>query len=209
MALGNGDGTFQGPSDIVASSPSTGFSGIAAGDINNDGWPDLVMTNNAVPYNDVFVLLNNQQGGFTQMPTDFGALTTAPILVDVNGDGNLDLVVQDTASGGASIYLGNRTGTFEYSQLLGSPLGIVGSILAADVNGDGIPDVCVSGGDTLAIYLGEGDAKYATPFDIGTGPSPSNLLVENLHGQSASAGLPDIVEPDGSGGVIVLLNLTK
>ena len=50
---------------------------------------------------------------------------------------------------------------------------------------------------------------YATPFYIGTGPSPSTILVENLHGQSASTGLPDIVAPDNSGGVMVLLNLTK
>jgi hypothetical protein len=38
---------------------------------------------------------------------------------------------------------------------------------------------------------------------------PSSLLAENLHGQSPSAGLPDIVVPDYSGGVRVLLNLTK
>jgi hypothetical protein len=35
------------------------------------------------------------------------------------------------------------------------------------------------------------------------------LLVANLHGQSATKGLPDIVSPDGSGGVVELLNLTK
>jgi hypothetical protein len=33
--------------------------------------------------------------------------------------------------------------------------------------------------------------------------------VANLHGQSAHAGLPDIVETDGSGGVMVLVNLTR
>jgi hypothetical protein len=46
----------------------------------------------------------------------------------------------------------------------------------------------------------------ATPFAIGTGPSPSGLLVANLHGQAAPAGLPDIVAPDNSFGVMVLLN---
>jgi len=79
----------------------------------------------------------------------------------------------------------------------------------ADLNGDGILDVAASGGDTLVIYLGEGDATFAAPFNIGTGPSPGSILVENLHGQSPSAGLPDIVVPDYSGGVEVLINKTK
>ncbi len=58
------------------------------------------------------------------------------------------------------------------------------------------------------IYLGEGDATYATPFGIGTGPSPGSILAGHLHEQSAP-GLPDIVVPDTSGGVMVLLNTTE
>ncbi|MGA2577369.1 MAG: VCBS repeat-containing protein [Bryobacteraceae bacterium] len=79
----------------------------------------------------------------------------------------------------------------------------------ADINGDGIPDIEILQSDTIEIYLGEGGATYATPFCIGTGPFPGDILVENLHGQSPTKGLPDIVVPDTSGGVMVLLNLTK
>jgi len=58
-------------------------------------------------------------------------------------------------------------------------------------------------------YLGQGGATYAAAFSVGTGPSPGDVLVENLHGQSTSSGLPDIVAPDASGGVTVLINKTK
>jgi len=78
----------------------------------------------------------------------------------------------------------------------------------ADINGDGIPDIGMLQGNTLEIYLGQGGATYATPFNIGTGPNPGSILLEGLHGQTATAGIPDIVEPDTSGGVMVLLNLT-
>jgi hypothetical protein len=215
LGLGNGDGTFQAPTAIVASPPASGFSGIAAGDINNDGWPDLVMTNNAVPYNNLFVLLNNQQGGFTHVPTTFGPLSYQPILADLNGDGKLDLVLTYAAGHlngnpeGVSVYLGNGAGGFTFQANLDNPSGLTGPTLVADVNGDGIPDICTLEADSLEIFLGTGNARYATPFDIGTGPAPSTILVENLHGQPASAGLPDIVAPDNSGEVVVLLNLTK
>jgi hypothetical protein len=81
--------------------------------------------------------------------------------------------------------------------------------MVADLNGDGIPDIALQWTDTLEIYLGQGSATYANPFDIGTYIYPGSLIVENLHGQPASAGLPDIVVPDLNGGVMVLFNKTK
>jgi hypothetical protein len=153
------------------------------------------------------VLLNNQKGGFTQVPTNFGESTTQAILTDLNGDGNLDLVL--VYIGGATVYLGNGTGAFTYQVTLDDPIGAPAFDMVADLNGDGIPDIAVLESDTIAVYLGEGGATYATPFYIGTGPSPGMMLVENLHGQLSSAGLPDIVAPDYSGGVSILLNLTK
>jgi hypothetical protein len=79
----------------------------------------------------------------------------------------------------------------------------------ADVNGDGIEDIGLLEADTLTLYLGNGNATFTQSlFGIGTGPAPGSILAENLHGQSPKKDLPDIVVPDTSGGVMVLLNLT-
>src|SRR6202044_3482276 len=49
LALGNGDGTFQAPTSILANPPAAGLSWIAVGDVNNDGWPDLVPCSDSPP----------------------------------------------------------------------------------------------------------------------------------------------------------------
>jgi hypothetical protein len=79
----------------------------------------------------------------------------------------------------------------------------------ADINGDGKPDLLQLNPDSVAVFLGAGNGTFAkTPFYLGTGPAPGQVLTQNLRGQSRP-GVPDIVLPDGSGGVRILLNETK
>jgi hypothetical protein len=204
LALGNGDGTFQTPVNIVSNPPSGGFNNIAEGDINNDGWPDLVLTNSGSPASNLYVLLNNHKGGFIQVPTSFGAGGTQAVLVDLNGDGNLD-IVQNTF-----VYLGNGKGQFTLAEQLnpGVDVPYPPPAIAADVNGDGIPDIALLVGD-IGVFLGLGNGTFAAPFFLGQGPSPGSIFSANLHGQKAAAGLPDLVLPDTTGGVLVLINQTK
>jgi hypothetical protein len=110
--------------------------------------------------------------------------------------------------GGAMIYLGNGKGGFTYKETLSGADTLSGTVMVSDVNGDGIPDIELLNENTLAIFLGEGKGAFASPFFIGAGAQPGDLLVQNLHGQTA-AGVPDIVIPDLAQGVVVLLNLTK
>jgi len=211
IALGNGDGTFQTPVAILPSPPPGCCSNIAVGDINNDGWPDLVLTNGGIDPPDLgCLLLNNQKGSFNQLTWTFGPSWIQAILADLNGDGTLDIVLQ-SVGGGASVYLGDGRGNFTSDTvLLGlRPDSVAGINMVSDLNGDGIPDIALLETDTMVIYLGQGGGTYAAAFSIGTGSAPGALLVENLHGQSASSGLPDIVVPDFNGGVTVLINATK
>jgi hypothetical protein len=41
------------------------------------------------------------------------------------------------------------------------------------------------------------------------GGGEGQILTQHLHGQPPKAGLPDLVAPDSSGGITVLINLTK
>ena len=216
LALGNGDGTFQTFVPLVATPPSTGFNNIAAGDVNGDGWPDLVLTSGEEDIATINVLLNNQHGGFTQStiltcqkPFSTPCDPSEVLLADVNGDGILDLIVGETINGGMVVYLGDGKGGFTQKQAFNDALYAPGPIMVGDVNGDGIPDIGLSEAGTLAIYLGKGDGTFYAPFYIGAGPNPGDILMMNLHGQAPIAGLPDLVAPDYTGGVMVLINTTK
>jgi hypothetical protein len=129
------------------------------------------------------------------------------ILTDVNQDGKLDLVTS-TASG-ASIFFGDGRGGLTFQQTLVGLENLSGPIAVSDLNGDGIPDISLMENGTLGIFLGDGGGTFESPFFIGAGPLPWALLTQNLHGQPVGAGLPDLVVPDYSGGVTVLINTTK
>jgi len=206
LALGNGNGTFQPPTSLVADAPLA-FNWIAAGDINNDGWTDiLAATVGAYTY----VYLNDREGGFTQ--SDLANAKNDPaavLLADLNMDGNLDAVV---TSGGAiaAVFLGDGEGGFTQSgNNLYFPFVDQLPAQVGDLNGDGIPDILLPADGMVSIALGKGNGTFLTPFTVGVGAGEGQILMQNLHGQTPKAGLPDLIAPDSGGGITVLINLTK
>src|ERR1700674_1033455 len=95
VLLGTGNRKFK--KAIHFSSGGTQPSGIAVGDLNHDGIPDLVVANNGQysgPYGSVTVLLGRGDGTFAK-PTHYlkGSRPSQLLLRDFNGDGNLDVAV--------------------------------------------------------------------------------------------------------------------
>ncbi|MBB6145858.1 hypothetical protein HNQ77_003828 [Silvibacterium bohemicum] len=89
----NHDGTFT---NVAAQAGVTndrwGF-GVAVGDFNNDGWPDLYVGN----YGKNRLYRNNHDGTFTDIAESAGVTlgnwSTGPSFGDYDGDGNLDIFV--------------------------------------------------------------------------------------------------------------------
>lgn len=161
--------------------------GVAIGDFNGDGAPDLVVANYGS--NNVSVLLGRGTGTF-QAAVNYAA-GSFPISVavgDFNGDGALDLAVADNnnnqAEGSLSILLGNGDGTFqapvEYTTQ-GSPY----FVAVADLNGDNHLDAVVTNhGGEVAVYLGNGDGTMQSAVYYTAGGNPQSVAIADLNGDS-------------------------
>jgi hypothetical protein len=153
---------------------ATGYGmGIAAGDVDNDGWVDLYLTNFGA--NQLY--RNNHDGTFTDISkksgTDDGAFSVSAAFVDYDRDGWLDLYVADYvhytiesdractdlagvrgycppqvyAAAPDHLYRNLGNGTFmdvTDRALLGRGFGRGLGVVAADVNNDGWPDIYVA-----------------------------------------------------------------
>ena len=143
IMLGNGNGTFGGPTSI---SMPGGPLGLEAADLNNDGIVDILSVN--FFNGSVAVLLGNGNGGFTAAPGSPVTLPTLPngnpnqaggvAVGDFNGDGKLDMAISNFTGDSVTIKLGDGLGGFPTTA--GGPI-LVGStpvgIETGDFNGDG------------------------------------------------------------------------
>jgi hypothetical protein len=128
------------------------------------------------------------------------------VAVDMNRDGNLDLVGQST--GRVGIALGNGDGSFQPMRTFVTAGGFPIRVAAGDVNGDGAPDVVTVDveGNMLSLFLGDGAGGLGTPTPFAVaGDFAVGISVGDLSGDGradvAAAGQRD----DGSGVISVLL----
>jgi hypothetical protein len=190
-------------------------------DVNNDGIPDLlvahlcaraIIANCAIDTPSSVGVLLGHDGIFTLMGTYHTGGTQADSLAvaDVNGDGQLDLVVGDfSSSNNVGVLLGNGNGTFKRAVSFFSGGSFPVSVAVADVNGDGKSDLVLanSGSETVGVLLGNGDGTFQAAASYGLGGlTPRQAAVADVNDD----GIPDLIvatccQSNGNGEVEVLL----
>lgn len=185
--MNDGQGRFPACRALSPESATT----IAAGNINGDGLPDLV-----VPHRDggqSYIFINDGKGGFAEKHP-FGpakSATRAIALGDLNGDGRLDIVIGDEAGGGAFIYFNQGGLKFSEPMPIAEKADILYSIAIADMNGDGYADVVLGNEKTPgAVLVNDGTGRKFTLIRFGDNKGAVyGLAIGDVNGD----GSPDIV----------------
>lgn len=207
VLLGNGNGTFQG----IQLGAVQDFSGVTVtGDFAKNGKPGVAMLSNPQYFNNLYILSNNGAGALSLIHTyqlqqpGFAIVTT-----DLNGDGNLDLVVFQTdpisTTWGYSVLLGNGDGSFQspifYPQNVQANAYSY-AVVVGDFNNDGKPDIAATlgGYSSLVVLLGNGDGTFAAPayyYDDGAAFAASLVTADfNSDGKlDLAVGVPDPQNP--------------
>jgi hypothetical protein len=147
----NGDGTFTASStNGVGSFPFN----VAVADVNGDGKLDLICANTGA--NTLTVLTNDGDGTFTVSATVTVGNSPSVAAADVNGDGKPDLISANYTDNTVTVLTNNGDGTFTFSSTTTNSGGSLPFyVAAADVNGDGTPDLISANysDNTLAVLL--------------------------------------------------------
>jgi hypothetical protein len=152
-----GDGNTFTPVEPIWT--NIGYAALASGDINHDGFPDIVAASH---FGSVQTLLSDGKGRFTEKIVRREDGYVAAQLADLDGDGQLDLVLLGFQKAGIEVYFGDGTGNWRLHRTLPEPLPgrtLPGrAVLIGDLNHDGHLDL-VAAFNRWGLYLYQGDGR--------------------------------------------------
>ena len=193
---------------------------VAIADIDGDGRPDVIVANSSES-GTVSVLTNTTATGATtpsfdaQLILGTGSETSSVAVADINDDGKPDIVVANTGDNSVGVLLNTTAAigspTFASSVVFPTGNGPT-TVIASDINGDGIADVVTSNGGSndISILLnttpaGASAVSLASAHAVPVGHYPRSVAAANLY----QLGRNDLVVANANDNTLtVLFNLT-
>lgn len=199
IRFGGGDGTFASPVNVDL--PYSGWwdnIGLVTGDVNSDGFDDIVTSQHLETMTNNFAEINTLLGRGDRTVTTAHSYILGDLfnphylrMGDLNEDGNLDVVVGHETMGWG-IHAGNGDGTF------GMDDGSVSGHVLADFNNDGHLD---GGTGMFSVQFGNGAGAFGSNVDVNTGLGGGPPAAGDFNND----GPADVIGLNGQPGITVLL----
>ena len=165
--------------NVIATTGLTNTWDLVGADFDQDGNLDLVTTT-AISGANLNYLEGNGDGSFiapvviTTSVTDIRVINVG----DVNGDGNMDIVIGGSSgTRGVRILLGNGDNTFQPSIQPSGSTETVNSISIADINDDGFSDLVIGSGSRMGFeYIYQ--VTPTAPTNLIAYSSGTNIVLE-------------------------------
>ena len=187
LMINNGDGTFPEPVKLGIIYGNTQDSPQVA-DADKDGFLDVfVIHNKSVNPNEkggLISFLKNKGDGTFFAPVTYDTLSSYSklILEDVDNDGYVDMMTNNSRTDNISVFINNKDGSF--AEPVSYQTGIhPRKISTADIDNNGWSDLLVSNlnSNDLSILLNNGDGTFASQVNYITGPRPNSITASDLN----------------------------
>ena len=166
------------------------FQSLAVGDLNGDGIPDLAGTlpyrfNGDIhhpawtPRTEVYLTFGRGDGTFAGDTVLTGLSSPTDLAIsDFDLNGHNDLLVANGSSSTISVFLADASGKLQAP--VSYPTLAPSALVVADLDGNGVPDVGILSGSTVAILRGLGGGQLGPPEEVGAVSNANALAAADL-----------------------------
>lgn len=176
---------------------------VSVGDLNGDGNLDILLVKGRHSPRVDRVMLGDGRGGFSAI-YDLGAAADRSYsgsLVDVDRDGDLDVVISNDSPDPKVVHLNDGRGNFRVGGTYGDPRWVTRNASVADLNGDGLTDIIVANRSgrrpsNNAICLNKGGGHFDAECVVFSRESATTITPADFNRD----GFIDLVVPHRDGG---------
>ncbi|EKD29216.1 MAG: Vcbs [uncultured bacterium] len=152
---------------------------LAQADLNSDGKNELVIAdykNNKI----IIASFNYEKGIITEKSIASGQSPVDLKVSDMDGDGDLDIVIVNSGSKNITVLINN--GNIDFASQTYTTGNSPKSIALTDINNDNLPDIIIANynGSSISVFINLGNGSFQNQINYATGSYPRSIACGDM-----------------------------